>query len=696
MTQLTAVETGEATAQRAAYLDLLRLVALIGVIIYQWFGWNWTPIVIPFAALTFSVAGVLIAGSLDRSAAFPWTVLAKRVRRVVLPVWGVAVVAIPLMVWYGAAAGAGPGIGSAPGWRSMLLWVVPLFEPPSSAWGTTWTGSLWFVPAYLWLALISPPLLWCFRRWPLRTAAFPALGLALALSGIWSPSSLLGEVLLTFALFGGYWLIGFAHHDNRIKTMSLPLLMLLSLILMGMGLAGTMRAGGVTAAHLAGLPVANSLWGAGVVLLLLRLHGPAVSRATSRPRPAWVRAALAGVQGRALTIYLWSFPAFWISAALLTRYASSPQSDAEAITQQVVLALALILVPVVLLGWLEDLAIGRSPRLNPFATRHDRPNDDPLRRPALLVWPSMVAGAAVAILVTALVFPADSAPLISRTRTAVPAAPQPGTGGEAADDRLPHRVVAGYWQSWGGPSLRLRDVPPAYNLVFAAFAVGDTTGRISFSQAVQSRSSFIKDIDALHKAERPVLLSVGGWDDGGLKITTDGQRRAFVNSASKIIDTYHFAGIDWDLEHGIDPVQVAQATRDLKDRYGRDFIVTMAPLLDPQKEVEQLELAARIADVLDLASPQFYNYGTVDPNWIVDRTLAWGRVVGQDKVAMGFMTVDTSTDTGEQSPATVCQIWRQLMSRDPNARGVSTWSINLDKSSGYDFARKCAPSVVHD
>ena len=310
--------------------------------------------------------------------------LAKRVRRVVLPVWGVAVVAIPLMVWYGAAAGAGPGIGSAPGWRSMLLWVVPLFEPPSSAWGTTWTGSLWFVPAYLWLALISPPLLWCFRRWPLRTAAFPALGLALALSGIWSPSSLLGEVLLTFALFGGYWLIGFAHHDNRIKTMSLPLLMLLSLILMGLGLAGTMRAGDVTAAHLAGLPVANSLWGAGVVLLLLRLHGPAVSRATSRPRPAWVRTALAGVQGRALTIYLWSFPAFWISAALLTRYASSPQSDAEAITQQVVVALALILVPVVLVGWLEDLAIGRSPRLNPFATRHDRPNDDPHRRPALL------------------------------------------------------------------------------------------------------------------------------------------------------------------------------------------------------------------------------------------------------------------------------------------------------------------------
>jgi chitinase len=690
MTQLTGVEAGSAAARRDAQLDLLRFVALVGVIIYQWFGWRWTPIVIPFAALTFTIAGTLVAASLDRSAAYPWTVLAKRARRVLLPVWGLAAVAVPLMVWYGAAAGAGPGIGSAPGWRSMLLWVVPLFEPPSSAWGTAWTGSLWFVPAYLWLTLISPPLLWCFRRWPLRTAALSVLGLALALSGLWSPSGRLGEVLLTFALFSGYWLIGFAYHDNRIQTMSWTSVSVVSLILMGAGLIGTLRAGDITAAHLAGLPVTNSLWGAGVMILLLHLY----CKPYSRPHTTWVRTALAAVQARALTIFLWSFPAFWISAALLARYGFSPPSNVAAITWQTVLALGLIMVAVLLLGWLEDLAIGRRPRLNPFATRQHGSKEHQRRRSALVVWPSMGAGVAAAILVTALVFPADSAPLISRARTAVPAAPQPDSGGEAAEGRLPHRLVAGYWQTWGGPSLRLRDVPPTYNVVLAAFAIGDGTGKITFSQTVQSNASFIGDVDKLNKAHRPVLLSVGGWDDGGLKITTDGQRRAFVNSASKIIETYHFRGIDWDLEHGIDPIQVAQATRDLKSRYGQDFIVTMAPLLEPDLEVEQLELAARIADVLDLASPQFYNYGTVDPNWIVDRTLAWGRVVGENKVAMGFMTVNTPTDTGEQSPSEVCRIWRQLLAQAPNAPGVSTWSINLDKGSGYDFAKECAPFVV--
>ena len=289
----------------------------------------------------------------------------------------------------------------------------------------------------------------------------------------------------------------------------------------------------------------------------------------------WVRTALAAVQGRALTIYLWSFPAFWISAALLTRYGSSPQSNAEAITQQTVVAVALIMVPVILLGWLEDLAIGRSPRLNPFATRPDQAEHSAASHTSAagMAFDGGRRGGRDSGHRSGISRPIPRRSFLGpvqqyrRHLNPAPGAKPPTTASLA-------RVVAGYWQSWGGPSLKLRDVPPAYNLVFAAFAVGDATGKINFSQTVQSKSSFIKDVEALNKADRPVLLSVGGWDDGGLKITTDGQRRAFVNSASKIIDTYHFAGIDWDLEHGIDPVQVAQATRDLKSslrpRFHRD------------------------------------------------------------------------------------------------------------------------------
>jgi chitinase len=86
----------------------------------------------------------------------------------------------------------------------------------------------------------------------------------------------------------------------------------------------------------------------------------------------------------------------------------------------------------------------------------------------------------------------------------------------------------------------------------------------------------------------------------------------------------------------------------------------------------------------------------VEPTQIVDRTLAWGRVVGEDKVSMGYMTVDTPTDNGEQTPDGVCRIWRQLVAQAPAVPGVSTWSINLDKGSGYDFARECALSIIRD
>ena len=196
------------------------------MIVYQWFGWNWTPIAIPFPALTFTVAGALHRGLPRPFCGLPWTSAGEasapcraaglgssRCRH---SAHGLVRLRCRRWTWYYLDA------------RLAVDAVVgcPVFEPPSSAWGTAWTGSLWFVPAYLWLALISPPLLWCFRKWPLRTAAFPALGLALALSGIWSPSSLLGEVLLTFALFGGYWLIGFAYHDNRIQKMSWTLVIL--------------------------------------------------------------------------------------------------------------------------------------------------------------------------------------------------------------------------------------------------------------------------------------------------------------------------------------------------------------------------------------------------------------------------------------------------------------------------------------
>ncbi|HEX5524734.1 MAG TPA: glycosyl hydrolase family 18 protein, partial [Pedococcus sp.] len=212
--------------------------------------------------------------------------------------------------------------------------------------------------------------------------------------------------------------------------------------------------------------------------------------------------------------------------------------------------------------------------------------------------------------------PATSAPAPAPSATATARA----TAGSSV---LPRRVVAGYWQAWGHPSVRLRDVPRDYDLVMVSFATGDSDGTLRFSQSVQSPASFAADVRALRATDRRVLLSVGGWRDGGLEIRSAAQLRVFLRSVSAIIDAHHFQGLDWDLEHGIDPARVAQATRWLKARYGPDFLITMAPVLDPGPEREQLDLAMRIRGVLDMVSLQFYNTGHGDTGWIVDRALLW-------------------------------------------------------------------------
>ena len=62
-------------------------------------------------------------------------------------------------------------------WRNAWLWIFPLADPQASDLGADWALPLWYIRTYLWFLLISPALLWLFRRWPLRTMVVPGSGL---------------------------------------------------------------------------------------------------------------------------------------------------------------------------------------------------------------------------------------------------------------------------------------------------------------------------------------------------------------------------------------------------------------------------------------------------------------------------------------------------------------------------------------
>jgi chitinase/peptidoglycan/LPS O-acetylase OafA/YrhL len=672
---------------------VLRALALFHVVASNVFHYTWLPLVFPSASILFAIAGSLVADSLDRSPLNPWRVLWRRLNRLLPPLWLLGAVAVPLMLLRHWTVDTDLGNGSALDWKSMLFWLIPLSDPPGSAWGTIWTASLWYIAVYLWFLLLSPAAVWLFRRWPRRTLAAPLLGALAATFGIWGFDGRTGDILLRLAMFGCCWLLGFAHHDGAIHKLPAHKVALVAAAFLAVALGdASTHDSPWTDLGLLDDPVWQSFWGTGMVLLMLRCQ----PRLLWLARCAWLDKVVFVVNVRAMTIYLWNNPAIFVALVVTGTDPADLAGDYGGVLvsiQRLVLSCSFIFAAILLFGWVEDVAARRTLLINPW----------PCPRSATLLAPigrrlaSRTAAAAVAT-VTVL---ALTAPMISlRSGVSTPTgsehavAAEASQRGRASTVGLPDRVVAGYWQGWGNPPLQLADVPRQYNLIMAGFAVGDASGEARFSQSVQSPESFAADVRALNEEGRRVVLAVGGWDDGGLKIVDDRQEKIFLDSVMRIIDTYHFQGIDWDLEHGIDPARIAHVTHTLKAHYGSRFLVTMAPVLGGIREKQQLELAIRIKTVLNMANPQFYDGGRTSASWIVNHALAWAKVVGNDKAGMGFMTVPTQTDTGQQTPAAVCAIWNAVIRRAPTARGVMTWSINLDSTADYEFARTCAATVL--
>lgn len=116
---------------------------------------------------------------------------------------------------------------------------------------------------------------------------------------------------------------------------------------------------------------------------------------------------------------------------------------------------------------------------------------------------------------------------------------------------LPDRLLVGYWHNWG-TRLKLRAVPKHYDVINVAFATPTTTAGATMRFAptaglYSSKSKFIADVQALQKAGKKVLISVGGGNDPVI-VKNSADARNFATSMVNIIKTYGFNGMDIDLE----------------------------------------------------------------------------------------------------------------------------------------------------
>ncbi|MFJ9565585.1 acyltransferase [Streptomyces fuscichromogenes] len=341
---------------RDRYFDTLRAVALIRVVTYHTFGWAWCGMVFPSMGIMFGLAGTLMAKSLERPA---FKVVKSRLRRLLPPFWFwgfFVVLAMLIHDWM-------------PGWE-IVYWIVPLGDPPGNSWGIQAWEILWYLRTYLWFVLLSPVLLWVFRKAPVPVLLLSLVPI-LVLNFVWSgPDNRFGSALWDLSTYLFCWILGFAHRDGVLQRMKPALVAVGSLAAIGYG-------GWYAFSHQADFgtydldenPLAQAFWSAGFVTLLMwakayfKIDFAWLTRYRKLDRTVTI------FNARAVTIYLWHEIALVLAVPLIDQMWNVPAFEKwlplESQWFMFGVGWILIAVFIVLCGWVEDVAAKKKPKLLP-------------------------------------------------------------------------------------------------------------------------------------------------------------------------------------------------------------------------------------------------------------------------------------------------------------------------------------------
>ncbi|RSS55851.1 chitinase [Streptomyces sp. WAC01280] len=339
------------------------------------------------------------------------------------------------------------------------------------------------------------------------------------------------------------------------------------------------------------------------------------------------------------------------------------------------------------------------------------------------------------------------------------------SGGGGGTPGLPAHALVGYLHASfanGSGYTRMADVPDSWDVINLAFGepTSVTSGDIRFSLCpatecpnVEPAADFKAAIKAKQAAGKKVLISIGG-QNGQVQLATTAARDTFVSSVSKIIDEYGLDGLDIDFEgHSLSLqtgdtdfrsptspviVNLIQAVKTLKAKYGSGFVLTMAPETffvqlgyqyygsgpwggqDPRAGA-YLPVIHALRDDLTLLHVQDYNSGSImglDNQYhsmggadfhiaMTDMLLTGFPVAGNsdrffpalrpEQVAIG-LPASTQAGNGHTAPAEVNKALNCLTKKTdcgtyqthgtwPALRGLMTWSINWDRYNQWAFSK---------
>ncbi|WP_051855199.1 acyltransferase family protein [Streptomyces sp. NRRL B-1347] len=367
---------------RDRYLDLLRSLALVRVVVYHLFGWAWLTVLFPSMGVMFALAGSLTARSLKRPA---WQVIKSRVRRLLPPLWVFSAAALFLLLAAGWKPADDPDLDGTRGLLSLANYVLPVGAPPfpwylgdkagllEDTWAVQAVGPLWYLRAYLWFVVASPLLLWAFRRAPWPTLLAPLALTALLTTEFVRIPGETGNAVSDFAVYGGCWILGFAHQDGVLARVPRYLAVSLATLTMAFGLWWASGHLGPDGWDLNDIPLAQATWSLGFVVVLL-VYSPTWHRLPGR-LAAWDR-LITLTNNRAVTIYLWHNLLIMATVPLIDMAYDIPfmtertmaALDSTYTMWMFMLVWPLIGLMVLAVGWVEDLAARRRPRAWPDGT----------------------------------------------------------------------------------------------------------------------------------------------------------------------------------------------------------------------------------------------------------------------------------------------------------------------------------------
>lgn len=364
---------------RDRYLDLLRSIALVRVVVYHLFGWAWLTILFPSMGVMFALAGSLMARSLKRPAL---GVIRGRIRRLLPSLWAFSAVALTLMFIGGWNPTKDPDHGGTWGLVELLNYIVPIGAPPypwsigsksgvlENTWAVQAAGPLWYLRAYLWFVIASPLLLWAFRRLPWATLLAPLALTAVVGTGLVKIPGETGNAVTDFAMFGGCWVLGFAHHEGLLKKIPRYLSVSCAVLIMAFGIWWASGHQGPDGWDLNDIPLAQATWSFGFVVILLQ-YSPSWQELPGR-LAKWDKLVTLS-NNRAVTIYLWHNLLIMATVPLIDLLYELPFMNDGMVSAldttynlwMFVLVWPLIGLMILSLGWIEDVAAKRSPRLWP-------------------------------------------------------------------------------------------------------------------------------------------------------------------------------------------------------------------------------------------------------------------------------------------------------------------------------------------